>query len=166
MLRSRPPFTGVLQAPGPESDPGVLFERFWAPGSECPKECSLSAFWRFWGSKSAKKHSKSQVPKIAQKALRGALSGPGAWSTPVNGGRDRNTSERKISPKFSCIKFFQGPTCAPESLDVPTHITGHPGHSLSKATEKCALQKVFVQETPQGRGQRYLDVWVTDVQAT
>ena len=30
-----------------------------------------------------------QVPKIAQKALRGALSGPGPKSTPVNGGRDR-----------------------------------------------------------------------------
>ena len=65
-----------------ESAPGVLFERFWAPGSECPK--FLSAFWRSWGRKSAKKHSKStlwrtrsQVPKIAQKALWGALSGPG-----------------------------------------------------------------------------------------
>ena len=30
------------------------------------------------------------MPKIAQKALRGALSGPGPKSTPVNGGRDRN----------------------------------------------------------------------------
>ena len=44
----------------------------------------------------AKKHSKStlwgtprQVPKIAQKALRGALSDPGPKSTPVNGGPDR-----------------------------------------------------------------------------
>ena len=50
----------------------------------------------FFGPKNAKKHSKStlwgtprQVPKIAQKALRGALSGPGPKSTPVNGGRDR-----------------------------------------------------------------------------
>ena len=76
--------------------PGVLFGQFWAPASECPKECFLSAFWRFLGLKNAKKHSKStlwgtprQVPKIAQKALRGALSGPGPKSTPVNGGRHR-----------------------------------------------------------------------------
>ena len=60
----------------------VLFECFWVPGSECPKECFLSACWHF---KHAKKHSKSspwstlsQVPKSTQKALRGALSGPGA----------------------------------------------------------------------------------------
>ena len=33
-----------------------------------------------------------QVPKIAQKALRGALSGPGPKSTPVNGGPDRKIS--------------------------------------------------------------------------
>ena len=80
VLRSRPPFTGVLRAPGRKVPPGVLFERFWAPGSECPKECFLSAFWHFWGSKSAKKHSKStlwgtrsQVPKNTQKALRGTF---------------------------------------------------------------------------------------------
>ena len=55
-------------------------------------ECFLAVF----GPKNAKKHSKStlwgtprQVPKIAQKALRGGLSGPGPKSTPVNGGRDR-----------------------------------------------------------------------------
>ena len=73
---------------------GVLFECFWAPGSECPKEC----FWAFSSPKKAKKHSKStlwgtpsQVPKNTQKALRGALSGPGPKSTPVNGGRDRKT---------------------------------------------------------------------------
>ena len=51
--------------------------------------------------KNAKKHSKStlwgtprQVPKIAQKALRGALSGPGLKSTPVNGSRDRKPRAR------------------------------------------------------------------------
>ena len=32
------------------------------------------------------------MPKIAQKALRGALSGPSPKSTPVNGGRDRKGS--------------------------------------------------------------------------
>ena len=55
----------------------------------------FECFLAFFGPKNAKKHSKStlwgtprQVPKIAQKALRGALSGPGLKSTPVNGGRD------------------------------------------------------------------------------
>ena len=83
-LRSRPPFTGVLRGPGLKVPHGVLFEQFWAPASECPRECFLSVFWRFFGPKNAKKHSKNtlwgtprQVPKIAQKALRGALSGPG-----------------------------------------------------------------------------------------
>ena len=48
---------------------------------------------------------------------------------------------RKISPKFSCIKFFQ-------IWDVPTQIPGHPGHSLSKTTEKSHLHKVFVRDIP------------------
>ena len=48
---------------------------------------------------------------------------------------------RKISPKFSCIKFFQ-------IRDVPTQIPGHPGHSLSKTTEKGHLHKVFVRDIP------------------
>ena len=58
-------------------------------------------FLVFFGPKNAKKHSKStlwgtprQVPKIAQKALQGALPGPGPKSTPVNGGRDRNAKGR------------------------------------------------------------------------
>ena len=103
--------------------PGVLFGQFWAPASECPKECFLSAFWRFLGLKNAKKHSKStlwgtprQVPKIAQKALQGALSGPGPKSTPVNGGRDRNQKRQKVSNiffrRFSTISprhQFSGP---------------------------------------------------------
>ena len=37
---------------------------------------------------------------------------------------------RKISPKFCCTKFFQ-------IRDVPTQIPAHPGHSLSKTTEKA-----------------------------
>ena len=41
--------------------------------------------------------------------------------------------EQKISPKLSCIKFFW-------SRDVPTQIAGHPGHFLSKTTEKGALR--------------------------
>ena len=48
---------------------------------------------------------------------------------------------RKISPKFSCIKFFQ-------IWDVPTQIPGHPGHSVSKTTEKGQLHKVFVRDVP------------------
>ena len=48
---------------------------------------------------------------------------------------------RKISPKFSCIKFFQ-------IRDVPTQIPGHSGHSLSKTTEKGHLHKVFVRDIP------------------
>ena len=47
VLRSGPPFTGVLRGPGRKVPPGVFFQCFWAPGSECPKECFLSAFWRF-----------------------------------------------------------------------------------------------------------------------
>ena len=39
VLRSRPPFTGVLRGPGQKVPHGVLFECFWAPASECPKEC-------------------------------------------------------------------------------------------------------------------------------
>ena len=75
----------------------------------------FECFLAFFGPKNAKKHSKStlwgtprQVPKIAQKALRGALSGPGPKSTPVNGGRDledRNLLKlRRLDP--SCPFFL------------------------------------------------------------
>ena len=114
--------------------PGVLFGQFWAPASECPKECFLSVFW-------AKKHSKStlrgtprQVPKIAQKALRGALSGPGPKSTPVNGGRDRkawgltlflkrrNEYDSQRPDKIFLYKFQR-------ILDGPAIRSGWPGPS-------------------------------------
>ena len=49
--------------------------------------------------------------------------------------------ERKISPKFSCIKMFQ-------IRDVPTQIPGDPGHSLSKTTDRGHLLKVFVRDIP------------------
>ena len=49
--------------------------------------------------------------------------------------------ERKISLKFSCRKFFQ-------IRDVATQIPGHPGHSLSKTTEKCHLDQVLVRDIP------------------
>ena len=54
--------------------------------SECPKECFLSAFWRFLSPESTKKHPKntpwntrSQVPKIAQKTLRGHFPVRAPW---------------------------------------------------------------------------------------
>ena len=53
----------------------------------------------------------------------------------------RSYRERKISLKFSCINFFQ-------IRDVPTQISGHPGHSVSKTTEKGRLHKVFVRDIP------------------
>ena len=100
-LRSRPPFTGVLLGPGPESAPRSAF---WAILGTClgvPQRVLFECFLAFLGPENAKKHSKStlwgtprQVPKIAQKALRGALSGPGPKSTPVNGGWDRNSRSR------------------------------------------------------------------------
>ena len=83
-LRSRPPFTGVPQGPRPESAPRSVFRVFWAPVSECPEECFLSVFFGVFLPQ------KKQKKKNTQKALRGALSGPGPWGTPVNGGRDRN----------------------------------------------------------------------------
>ena len=64
--RSRPPFTGVLRGLGLKVPHGVLFEQFWAPASECPKECFLSAFWRCLAPK---------TPNSTQKALFAALQG-------------------------------------------------------------------------------------------
>ena len=47
-LRFRPPFTGVPRGPGRKVPDRALFECFWAPASECSKECFLSVFWHFW----------------------------------------------------------------------------------------------------------------------
>ena len=63
-LRSRPPFTGVPRGPRRKLPHRVLFDCFCAPGSECPTECFLIVFWRFWAQK---------APKNTQKALFGAL---------------------------------------------------------------------------------------------
>ena len=57
---------GVLRGPGWKVPHGVLFERFWAPASECPQECFSSALWPF---------SAPKTPKNTQKALFGALRG-------------------------------------------------------------------------------------------
>ena len=114
-LRSRPPFTGVLLGPGPESAPRSAF---WAILGTClgvPQRVLFECFSAFLGPKNVEKHSKStlwgsprQVPKIAQKALRGgALSGPGPKNTPVNGGRDRNPFGSKSPEKghFHCVAW-------------------------------------------------------------
>ena len=99
----------MLLGPGPESAPRSAF---WAILGTClgvPQRVLCECFLAFLGPKKAKKHSKStlwgtprQVPKIAQKALRGALSGPGPKSTPVNGGRDRNHSGL-LGGVFACV---------------------------------------------------------------
>ena len=51
--------------------PGVLFEFFGQPGSECPKVCFLSVFWRVFGAKkhqkTLKKHSLGHSEPGAQK---------------------------------------------------------------------------------------------------
>ena len=65
VLRSRPPFTGVLRGPGLKVPHGVLFGQFWAPASECPKECFLSAFGRFLGLKMPKLQ--GSCPKLSKK---------------------------------------------------------------------------------------------------
>ena len=81
-------------------DPGRECSGAWA--GKCPTQCFwvllgtclgvpqrvlFECFLALLGLKSAKKHSKStlwgtprQVPKTTQKALRGALSGPGPWA--------------------------------------------------------------------------------------
>ena len=56
----------------------------------------------------------------------------------------KDFGERKISPKFSCITFFQ-------IWDAPTQIPGHPGHSPDK--------RPLVQSFCPG----YPDVWVPEV---
>ena len=60
---------------------------------------------------------------------------------PIANLRSQSNGVRKISPEFSFIKFFQ-------IRDVPTHILGHPGHSLSKTPEKGQLHKDFVRDIP------------------
>ena len=70
--------------PGPESAPRSAL---WAILGTClgvPQRVLFECFLAFFGPKNAKKHSKStlcctprQVPKIAQRELQGALSGPG-----------------------------------------------------------------------------------------
>ena len=67
VLRSRPPFTGVLLGPGPESAPRSAF---WAILGTClgvPQRVLFECFLAFLGPK--------KTPKSTQKALFGALRG-------------------------------------------------------------------------------------------
>ena len=117
VLRSRPPFTAVLRGPGLKVPPGVLFGCFWAPGSECPKECFLALF--------SPKNAES-----TQKALFGALGATcpktlknhsgGRFparplSTPVNGGRDRKPSVAWFH-RWKEARFLQWPQALTFSL--------------------------------------------------
>ena len=72
------------QGPGPESAPRSAFSVFLGTWLRVPQRVLFECFLAFLGLKNAKKHSKStlwgtrrQVPKNTEKALRGALSGPG-----------------------------------------------------------------------------------------
>ena len=145
---SRPPFTGVLLGPGPESAPRSAF---WAILGTClgvPQRVFFECFLAFLGPKNAKKHSKStlwgtprQVPKIAQKALRGALSGPDPKSTPVNGGRDR-----KNCPST-------------QGLENAIVLPGDPVHTYrhEKSSPQPALRPQFViHDAMSGREERSL----------
>ena len=91
-LRSLPPFTGVPRGPGLKVPHGVLFEQFWAPASECPKEWFLAFFGGQKRQKALKKHSLGHSEAGAQNCSKGtpwSTFRPGPRGTPVNGGRDR-----------------------------------------------------------------------------
>ena len=78
-LRSRPPLQECSRAPGRKVPPEVLFERFWAPGSDSPRE------WQFSGLKmrhsALKKHSLGHSEPGAHKCSKSTPGGtfrPGA----------------------------------------------------------------------------------------
>ena len=87
----------MLRGPGWKVPRGVLFEFFWAPGSECPKEsfwrCFFFAFFELEKrQKVLKKHSLGHFESGAQKHSKSTLRGTfqaGPLSTLANGGRDR-----------------------------------------------------------------------------
>ena len=60
-----------------------------------------------------------EVPKSTQKALRGALSGPGPKSTPVNGGRDRNSSRQTHNITQVIVRYQH----APRHLEFSARLT-------------------------------------------
>ena len=72
------------QGPGPESAPRSAFSVFLGTWPRVPQRVPFECFLAFFSPKNAKKHSKgtlwgtrSQVPENTEKALLGALSGPG-----------------------------------------------------------------------------------------
>ena len=89
-LRSRPPCTGVLSGPGRKVPHRVLFEWFWAPASECPKESPKALFGAL----------RRRCPKALKKHFVGHL--PGPLSTPANGGRDRTATSIVRYEKCRC----------------------------------------------------------------
>ena len=146
----------MLLGPGPESAPRSAF---WAILGTClgvPQRVLFGSFLAFLGPKTAKKHSKStlwgtprQVPKIAQKALRGALSGPGPKSTPVNGGRDRkvmllnlNWAASILKDVMRCDRFWHfWPKFLPEKITLRDREQVHLRKKhLPRQNKKC--QKV------------------------
>ena len=99
----------------------------------------------------AKKHSKStlwgtprQVPKIAQKALRGALSGPGPKSTPVNGGQDRKTRKRKMVLKASDFHLFLRLFLRPKSENFHLFCTAYIALKLPLQLKRFSLLKGLI----------------------
>ena len=79
VLRSRPPFTGVLLGPGPESAPRSAF---WAILGTCPGvpqrvlfECFLAFFGPKKGQKALKKHSLGHSEAGAQNCPKSTLWG-------------------------------------------------------------------------------------------
>ena len=82
-LRSRPPFTGVLQGPGPESAPRSAFlGDFGHLTPSAPK----SAFWVFLALLGLKKRQKAQNHS---KSTPGGTFRPGSLEHSCNGGQDR-----------------------------------------------------------------------------
>ena len=123
-LRSRPPFTGVLLGPGPESAPRSAF---WAILGTClgvPQRVPFECFLAFLGpknpQKALKKHSLGHSEAGAQNCPKSrALSGPGPKSTPVNGGQDRNHSDQLRQRVWRC--FFLGGKNGSKSVRIVKH---------------------------------------------
>ena len=62
--------------------------------------------------------------------------------------RAPNLQRRIMSLNFSRQKVAEATMFALKTMDVPTQITGHPGHSLPETTEKVAVHLVSVRDIP------------------
>ena len=135
-LRSQPPFTGAPRGRGLKVPHGVLFERFWAIASECPKECFLSVFWRStstpWGTFS-----------------------PGPWAPLLHGGWNRKPimlrysgppgEEPELPQKSSSVlqthhAKSQPSFCSSQCLKVP-----HFAWKLSKVPESAPIGPLITE---------------------